>query len=88
MAHLRMTVYKGIGKHSSFSSPAINFERSKASIRLNMGYVDNINKMYNLNTYACDIRDGAFFGRQRHNLNKFSRGSQDDDANIISKLYA
>ena len=44
-AHLRMTVYKGIGKHSSSKSPAMNFDRSAVSLRLKMGYVDKINKM-------------------------------------------
>ena len=36
VAHLRMTVYKGIGKHSSTQSPAINFDRSAVSLRLYM----------------------------------------------------
>ena len=27
---------------------------------------------------TCDIRGGAIFGRQRHNLNKLGRGSQKD----------
>ena len=36
MAHLRITAYKGIGKHSSHSSPAMNFDRSAVSLRLNM----------------------------------------------------
>ena len=50
VAHLRMTVYKGIGKYSSSQSPAMNFDRSAVSIRLNMGYVDKINRMQNINT--------------------------------------
>ena len=33
--HLRMTVYKGIGKHSSSQSPAMNFDSSGVSLRLN-----------------------------------------------------
>ena len=37
---------------------------------------------------TCDIRGGAIFGRQRHNLNKLGRGSQDDATNIISRLWA
>ena len=40
-----MIVYKGIGKHSSSQSPAMNFDRSAVSLRLNMGYVDKINRM-------------------------------------------
>ena len=32
VAHLRMTVYKGIGKHSSSQSPAMNFDRSAVTI--------------------------------------------------------
>ena len=48
-AHLRMTVYKGIGRHSSSQSPVMNFDRSAVSLRRNMGYVDKINRMYNLN---------------------------------------
>ena len=42
VAHLRITVYKGIGKHSSSQSPAMNFDRSAVSLRLYMGYVDNL----------------------------------------------
>ena len=45
VAHLRMTVYKGIGKHSSSQSLAMNFDRSAVSLRLNMSYVDKINRM-------------------------------------------
>ena len=45
VAHLRMTVYKGIGKHSSSQSPAMNFDGSAVSLRVNMGYVDKINRM-------------------------------------------
>ena len=45
VAHLRMTVYKGIGEHSSSQSPAMSFDRSEVSLRLNMGYVDIINRM-------------------------------------------
>ena len=43
--HLRMTVYKGKGKHSSSQSPAMNFDRSAVSLRLYMDYVDKINTM-------------------------------------------
>ena len=39
----------GIGKHSSSQSLAMNFDRSAVSIRLNMGYVDKINRKYNFN---------------------------------------
>ena len=39
VAHLRMTVYKGIGKHSSTQSPVINFDRSVGSLRLYMAHV-------------------------------------------------
>ena len=69
-----MTVYKGIGEHTSSQSPAMNYDKSSISLRLNMGYVD--------------IRGGAIFGRQGHNLNKLGRGSQDDATNIISRLLA
>ena len=48
MAHLRMTVFKGIGKYSSSQSPPLNFDRSAVSIRLYMDYVDKINRMQNL----------------------------------------
>ena len=44
-SHLRMTVYKSIGKHSSSQSPAMNFDRSEVSLRLYIGYVDKINRM-------------------------------------------
>ena len=40
VTHLKMTVYKGIGKHSFSQSPAMKFDRSAVSLRLNMGYVD------------------------------------------------
>ena len=43
--HLRMPVYKGIGKHRSFQSPAMNFDRSAISLRLNMGYLDKMIRM-------------------------------------------
>ena len=33
VAHLRMTVYKGIGEHSSSQSPAMNFDRSAVSFK-------------------------------------------------------
>ena len=36
---------------------------------------------------TCVIRGRASFGRQKHNLNKLGRGSQDDATNIISMLY-
>ena len=45
VAHLRMTVYKGIGNHSSSQCPAMNFDRSAVSLRLNMGYADKNNRM-------------------------------------------
>ena len=45
VAHLRMTVYKGIEEQSSSESPAMNFDRSAVSLRLNMGYIDKINRM-------------------------------------------
>ena len=87
VAHLRMTVYKGIGEHSSSRSPAMNFDRLAVSLRLNMGYVDNNNRMTSTNK-TCDIRGGARFGRQRRILNKLGRGSQDNAINIISRTYA
>ena len=46
VAHLRLTVYNGIGKHSSSRSPAMNFDRSaETSLRLYMDYTDKINMM-------------------------------------------
>ena len=36
VAHLKMTVNKGTGKHSSFQSPAMNFDRSAVSLSLYM----------------------------------------------------
>ena len=45
VAHLRMTVYKGVGEHSSSQSPAMNFDRSAVSLRLNKAYLDKINRM-------------------------------------------
>ena len=45
LGHLRMTVYKGVGKHSSSQSPAMNCDRSAVSLRLYMDYVDKINRM-------------------------------------------
>ena len=45
VTHLRMTVYKGIGKHSSSQSLAMDCDRSAVSLRLNIGYVDKINRM-------------------------------------------
>ena len=41
VALLRMTVNKGIGKHSSSQSPAVN----SVSLRLSMGYADKIKRM-------------------------------------------
>ena len=82
-----MTVYKGKGEQSSSESPAINFDRSAGSLRLNMGYVDKINRMQSFNkTKTSEIRGEAIFGWQGHNLNKLGRGSQDDATNIISRL--
>ena len=42
---LRMTIYKGIGEHISSQSPAMKYDRSAVSLKLNMGYVDKINRM-------------------------------------------
>ena len=83
-----MTVYNGIGEHSSSQSQAMNFDRSSVSLKLNMGYVDKINKMYSRTStiQTSDIQGGAIFGRQQHNLNKLGRGSQDNVTNIISRL--
>ena len=48
--HLRITAYKGIGKHSYSLSPAMNFDNSAVSLRLHgkvsFNYVDKITKMY------------------------------------------
>ena len=38
-------LYKGIGEHSSFQSPAVNFDSSVASLRINMGYDDKFNRI-------------------------------------------
>ena len=62
------------------------FYRSAVSLRLNMGYVDKINRYRTSTNKTCDIDDGASFGRQIHNLNKVGRCSQDDATNIISML--
>ena len=48
VACLRITVYQGIGKHSSSLSPAMNFDSSTVSLSLNMEKFDKINKMKNL----------------------------------------
>ena len=45
VAHLTMTVYKGIGEHSSSQSPAMNYDRSAVSLRFNIGCVYKINRM-------------------------------------------
>ena len=45
VAHLRITVYTGKGEHSSSQSPAMNFDTSAVSLRLNIGYNDKINRM-------------------------------------------
>ena len=72
-----MTVNKGKGKHSSSQSPAMNFDRSVISLRLNMGYVD---------VQPQQIKHVTSAVGQRHNLNKLGRCSQDDATNIISRL--
>ena len=72
-----MTVYKGIGKHSSSQSPAMNLNRSAVSLRLLTQVI--LTKLKGRRTSTnntCDIRGGAIFGQQRHNLNKPGRGSQ------------
>ena len=47
VAHLRMTVYKGIGEEISSQSPAtcIYFDRLAVSLSLNMSYADKIKMM-------------------------------------------
>ena len=82
-----MTVYKGIGKHSSSQSPDKNFDKSVVSLRLNnMGYADKLTGCRTSTNKTCDIHGGIIFGRQGHYLNKLGRGSQDDATNIISRL--
>ena len=62
VAHLRITVYKGIGKDISSQRPAMNFDRSAVSLRLTMGYIclflfDLI--LYALSTIFQLNRDGS-----------------------------
>ena len=45
VAHLRKTVYKGVGEHSSSQSPAMSFDRSAISLRLTKAYADKTNRM-------------------------------------------
>ena len=45
VARLKMKVYKGIWKHSFSRSPAMNFDRSAVSFRLNIGNDDKTNRM-------------------------------------------
>ena len=74
VARLRVTVYKGIRKHSATQSPAMNFDRSAVSLRLYMGYVGvmltKLTGCRNSISKTCDIRSVAILGPQKHNLNK------------------
>ena len=45
VTHLRITVYKGLGEHSSSQSPTMNFYRSAVLLSVNVGYADKINRM-------------------------------------------
>ena len=78
--------FKGLGEYSSSQSPAVNFDRSAVSLRLNKAYVDKITGCRTSTNKSSDICDRAIFGCQGHNLNKLDRGSQDGATNIISKL--
>ena len=61
VANLRMTVCKGIGKHSSTQSPAINFDRLAFSLRLYMGYVAKLTGCKTSIRKICGIHGGGHF---------------------------
>ena len=98
VAHLRMTVYKGIGKHCSPQSPAMNFDRSAVSLRcyrekfplimlIKLTGCKTSTILYMSLSTTYDLRGGVTFGPQGHNSNKLGRGSLDDATYIISWLY-
>ena len=73
VAQLRKTIYKGIGKHSSSKSPAMNFDRSAVSLRpyieifslimltkLTVGRT--LTFLYINLCKTCDLWGGAIFG--------------------------
>ena len=86
VAHLRITVYRGIGKHGSPLSPAMNLDRSAVSLRL---YLEKFHLIMLTKLKGCrtstflytrlskifDLRGGAIFGPKVHNLNKLRRAS-------------
>ena len=49
VAHLKMIVYKGKGKHSSSQSLAMNLDRLAVSYGLKIGYADKIVRLSKLN---------------------------------------
>ena len=59
VVRLRMTLYKGIGKHNSSHSQAINFDGSAVSLRDNMGYVEFGRQRHNLNKLGRGSKDDA-----------------------------
>ena len=78
---------KPLVAHSiSSQSPAMILDRSVVSLRLTWVTLTILTGCRNSTNKTCDIRGGPIFGRQRHNLNKFCRGLQDDATNIISRL--
>ena len=97
---MRMTVNKGIGKHSSIPpKSSYDFDSSAVSLRL---YMENFpliklikltgcgtsTFLYMSLSKTCDLWGEAILGPQGHYLNKLGRGSQDDATYIISRLYA
>ena len=98
-AHLRITAYKGIRKHSFPRSPTLNLDRSVVSLRLYMEKCPIImltklavcrtsTFLYKSLSKTCDLGGKVIFGTQGHNLNKLRRASLDDATYIISRLYA
>ena len=93
VAHLRMTVYKGIGKHSSSQRPPMNFDRlgefgsNLALIMLTKLTGCRISTfLYISLSKHVTSRGWAIFGPHGHNLNKLGRVSLEDATNIIKKL--
>ena len=58
VAHLRMTVYKGIEKHSSSHSPATIFDRPVVSLVM----LTKLTECRTSTNKTCDIHGGTFFG--------------------------
>ena len=94
MALLRITAYKGIGKHSSHSSPAMNFDRSAVSLRLNMEKFPFImlTKLTGPRTstflYMSQVKCVTSMAWPFLATSKLWRGSLDDATQTISRLYA